>query len=338
MVLATVIVAIGIVALFLLPLRHQIAEILTDLPGTVRDAARGRGALGPLVRKLHLQKTVQDHEKTLHDWAANINKSSLSYLATVGEATIGVITVVVIAFFMLAETKNIANVATALITPARRELARQIGHDAASAISGYMIGNLLISLVAGTAAFLMFLIMGVPNAAALGAWIAFTDLIPLVGATIGAVAGVIAAFFHGNVAGIVSIVFFVVYQQFENSVLAPLVMHRTTRISPLTVLISVLVGVELVGYWGAVFAIPIAASLKVLAGRGMAGDPRRPRHHRPRRRREHPSRRRVLIAALVYGCASVTVPTAPLTLRLPVPLSQLRCELPPHMGLADARG
>ncbi|HEY1739298.1 MAG TPA: AI-2E family transporter [Acidimicrobiia bacterium] len=264
-VLATVVIAIGIVALFLLPLRHQIAEILTDLPGTVRDAARGRGALGPLVRKLHLQKTVQDHEKTLHDWAANINKSSLSYLATAGEATIGVITVIVIAFFMLAETKNIANVATALITPARRELARQIGHDAASAISGYMIGNLLISLVAGTAAFLMFLIMGVPNAAALGAWIAFTDLIPLVGATIGAVAGVIAAFFHGNVAGIVSIVFFVVYQQFENSVLAPLVMHRTTRISPLTVLISVLVGVELLGYWGAVFAIPVAASLKVLA-------------------------------------------------------------------------
>ena len=60
-----------------------------------------------------------------------------------------------------------------------------------------------------------------------------------------------------------SIVFFVVYQQFENSVLSPLVMHRTTRISPLTVLISVLVGVELIGYWGAVFAIPVAATLKV---------------------------------------------------------------------------
>jgi predicted PurR-regulated permease PerM len=262
-VLAAVVAATGIVALFLLPLRHQLAEILSDLPGTVRDAAHGRGALGPLVRKLHLEKTVQDHEKTLRDWAARFNKSSFSYLATAAKATVAVITVIVIAFFMLAETQNIANVACRLVPPARRDLARQIGRDAASAISGYMIGNLLISVVAGTAAFLMFLILGVPNAAALGGWIAFTDLIPLVGATIGAVAGVIAAFFHGNVAGIVSIIFFVVYQQFENSVLAPLVMHRTTRISPLTVLISVIVGVELIGYWGAVFAIPVAATLKV---------------------------------------------------------------------------
>ncbi len=262
-VLAAVVVSVGMVALFLLPLRHQIAEILSDLPGTVRDAAHGKGVLGPLVRKLHLEKTVQDHEKTLHSWAANFDKSSLSYLATAAKALVAVITVVVISIFMLAESANLARIATLVVPPHRRALARQIGRDAGSAISGYMIGNLLISVVAGTTAFLMFAIMGVPNAAALGAWIAFTDLIPLVGATIGAVAGCIAAFLHSTPAGIVSIIFFVVYQQFENSVLAPLVMHRTTRISPLAVLISVLVGVELIGYWGAVFAIPVAATLKV---------------------------------------------------------------------------
>jgi predicted PurR-regulated permease PerM len=262
---AALAVAVGIVALFLLPLRHQIASILSDLPGTVRDAANGRGVLGPIVRKLHLENTVRDHRKTLDDWARRFDRSSLTYLATVAKGAIGLITVVVLAFFMLAETRSLADAAILVVTPSRRELARQITRDAASAISGYMIGNLLISLVAGTAAFVMFAIMGVPNAAALAGWIAFTDLIPLVGATIGAVAGVIAAFFHGTPAGIVSIVFFLVYQQFENSVLQPLVMQRTTRISPLAVLISVLVGVELFGYWGAVFAIPVAASLKVFA-------------------------------------------------------------------------
>ena len=199
MVLGALVVAIAIVALFLLPLRHQIAEILHRSPRHgPRCRARTAGALGPLVRKLHLEKTVQDHEKTLRDWAARFDKSSLSTSRRWPRPTVAVITVVVIAFFMLAETRNIGNVAIRVIPPRRRELARQIAHDSASAISGYMIGNLLISLVAGTAAFLMFLIMGVPNAAALGAWIAFTDLIPLVGATIGAVAGVIAAFFHGT--------------------------------------------------------------------------------------------------------------------------------------------
>src|SRR5438270_106841 len=82
-----------------------------SLPGTVRDAAHGRGAVGPLVRKLHLEKTVQDHEKSLRDWAGRFDRSSFNYLATAAKATVGVITVIVISFFMLAETKSLARAA-----------------------------------------------------------------------------------------------------------------------------------------------------------------------------------------------------------------------------------
>jgi len=90
------------------------------------------------------------------------------------------------------------------------------------------------------------------------------DLIPLVGATIAALIVVAVAFLHSPVAGIVMIVFFILYQQFENHVLQPLVYHRTVALSPLVILISVLIGAELAGVLGALGAIPVAGAIQVL--------------------------------------------------------------------------
>ena len=95
-------------------------------------------------------------------------------------------------------------------------------------------------------------------------WIAFADLIPLVGATLGAIAAVIAAFFVSPTAGIVALIFFVVYQQVENSVLQTVIMARTVRVNPLVVLLSVLIGVELFGFIGALLAVPIAGATSVI--------------------------------------------------------------------------
>jgi predicted PurR-regulated permease PerM len=90
------------------------------------------------------------------------------------------------------------------------------------------------------------------------------DLIPLVGATLAAVIVVGVAFLHSIPAGIVMIVFFIVYQQFENHVLQPLVYNRTVSLSPLAILVSVLVGAELAGVLGALAAIPVAGAIQVV--------------------------------------------------------------------------
>jgi predicted PurR-regulated permease PerM len=95
-------------------------------------------------------------------------------------------------------------------------------------------------------------------------WVAFADLIPLVGATLGAVVAVIAALLVSPSAGIIAGVFFLVYQQFENSVLQVVVMARTVRVSSLMVLLSVLVGAELFGVVGAVLALPAAGAGSVV--------------------------------------------------------------------------
>ena len=127
-----------------------------------------------------------------------------------------------------------------------------------------MFGNLVISLIAGLATYAFLLVTGVRYAEVLALWVAFADLIPLVGATLGAIPTIAIAFLHSTPVGIATIVFFVAYQQFENHVLQVTVMSRTVKVNPLGILVSVLIGVELFGLLGALLAIPAAGVLQVI--------------------------------------------------------------------------
>jgi predicted PurR-regulated permease PerM len=139
-----------------------------------------------------------------------------------------------------------------------------VGHDIYRTVGGYVTGNLLISLIAGGLTTLVLLLLGVPYAVALGLIVAILDLIPLAGATIAAILIGVVAFLHTIVAGIIVVVFFVVYQQVENHVLQPVIYGRTVQLSPLAVLVSILIGAELAGILGALAAIPVAGSIQVL--------------------------------------------------------------------------
>ena len=253
----------GLIALFLLPLRSQVIRTVTDLPGTVKAAGDGRGPIGHLVTRLNLNKLVQDHEKQLTTWANDATKAGVDIARIVLQGILAFVTIFVMAFLMLTQSSAMGENLLPLIPRRRRAAAQRVAVDAASAVSGYMIGNFLISLVAGVAAFICLLVLGVPNPAVYALWVAFADLIPLVGATLGAAVAVLAAFFHGTTAGVVALIFFILYQQFENSVLQMAVMSRTVKVNPLMVLLSVLIGVELFGIVGALLAIPLAGTIQV---------------------------------------------------------------------------
>ena len=141
---------------------------------------------------------------------------------------------------------------------------RTVGHGIYRQVGGYVTGNLAISLIAGSLATFVLLLLGVPFAVALGLLVGLLDLIPLVGATVAAVIVVAVGFLHSLLAGVALIVFFIVYQQVENHVLQPLVYNRTVALSPLAILVSVLVGAELAGVLGALAAIPVAGAIQVL--------------------------------------------------------------------------
>jgi predicted PurR-regulated permease PerM len=140
----------------------------------------------------------------------------------------------------------------------------KVANDAARAVTGYVLGNLVISVIAGIVTFVTLAATGVPFAVVLAVFVAFCDLIPLIGATLGAIPTIIVAFLHGSTAGIVTLVVYVVYQQVENHLIQPAVMSRTVHLNPLVVLVSALIGVELAGLLGALLAIPLAGVIQVV--------------------------------------------------------------------------
>jgi predicted PurR-regulated permease PerM len=128
-----------------------------------------------------------------------------------------------------------------------------------------MLGQLTVSLIAGVSSFVVLSLLGAPYALPLAMWVAISALIPMVGSSLGAIPAVIVAFFDSLGTGIGAAVFFLAYQQVENYVVAPRVMRRAVDISPAAVILAALIGATLLGFVGALLAIPLAASLKVLA-------------------------------------------------------------------------
>ena len=127
-----------------------------------------------------------------------------------------------------------------------------------------MLGNLATSLVAGVATFIWLVAWGVPYPVALAMFIAITDLIPLIGATIGAIGVTVVGLFHGVVPGIATGLYYVAYQQFENYVLQPRVMKKTVDVAPVVTIVAALIGAALLGILGALIAVPIAAAVQLI--------------------------------------------------------------------------
>jgi predicted PurR-regulated permease PerM len=150
---------------------------------------------------------------------------------------------------------------------------RSILDDVGKAIVGYVLGNMLTSLIAGLVVGVALFVMGVPYVIVLALWVALVDFLPLIGGLLAGVPTVIVASLHSLSAGIVLAVVFLVYQEIENHFLNPLVMSRTVRLNPLLVLLAVLVGAELGALVGSVFgglvgaliAVPTAGAIQVLA-------------------------------------------------------------------------
>ena len=261
-------VALGVVglgALFVPTLVDQVNSFVDKTPDYVHDLTSGRGKLGFLETKYHVVEKVREQ---VHKGGASrilgLSGTALAVTKGVINAVVGTVTIVFMTFFMLLEGPRWMDRLYGLLPPESQPRWRRVGHDIYRTVGGYVTGNLLISLIAGVSSTLVLLIMGVPYAVALGLIVAFLDLIPLAGATLAAIIVAAVAFIHSIVAGIVVIVFFVVYQQVENHLLQPVVYGRTVQLSPLAVLIAVLVGAELAGVLGALAAIPVAGAIQVV--------------------------------------------------------------------------
>jgi predicted PurR-regulated permease PerM len=266
---ATYVIAIaaitGIGFLFIPTLVSQVNDFVHKLPDYVHDLTHGRGRLGFLETKYHIVEKVR---KAVKDGGATkvlgLSGAAIAITKSIITLVVATITIAFLTFFMLLEGPTWLERIFGLMAEDSQKRWRKVAHDIYRTVGGYVTGNLVISLIAGSSTTVVLLIMGVPYAVALGLIVAFLDLIPLAGATIAAILIGVVAFIHSIPAGIVVVVFFLVYQQIENHFLQPVIYGRTVQLSPLTVLISVLIGAELAGVLGALAAIPVAGAIQVI--------------------------------------------------------------------------
>jgi predicted PurR-regulated permease PerM len=254
----------GLLYAFITPIVDQSSEFADNFPRYVEDAKAGRGPLGGIVQRYDLDQRIEENRDDIRNALNELGRNSLDIVRVLGNAVAAALTIFVLTILMLLSGPRMLRTGLRALSPPTAEHVRHVAADCAKAVTGYVAGNLLISVIAGTASFVFLFVAGVPFRTVLALWVAFADLIPLVGATLGAIPAVIVAFLHSTPAGIATVVFFVVYQQFENHVLQVTIMAKTVDLNPLVVLIAVLIGVELSGILGALLAIPVAGIIQVL--------------------------------------------------------------------------
>ena len=256
---------IGIGLLVVPPMASGVRSFAHDAP-TYAAKLRRDATIRSYDDRFHITGKLEQQAATL---PAELGRAA----GALGSVTVGafreigrLITVLAIAFFLLLDGRRVAGWCLDRLPADHAPRARAVAERIYRAVSGYVAGNLLISLVAGTVSFVTLVALHVPYALPLSVLMAFLDLIPLVGATSGAIIVGFVTLFHGfPVSTIVWAVVQVVYQQIENNVLTPTVYRRTVEVPGLVTLVAVLIGALLLGVLGALLAIPIAAALQILA-------------------------------------------------------------------------
>jgi predicted PurR-regulated permease PerM len=260
---------VGLGLLLIPPIVSQVNKLADDAPRYAQDVQNY------VEKNKRLRKLAKDYKITqkLQSEAAKLPSklgNAAGILKDVGfgivNSLFALITILVLAAFMLGSGPRWREGFIQLQPPDRRDRVERILDRMASAVSSYVIGAFTVSLIDGLAAFVVLTILGVPFAAPLAIVMGTLSLIPLIGATVGAViVGIVTAFagdFPGDV--IIWTIYAIVYQQFENNVVQPMVQKRTVRVHPFVVLVSVLFGASLLGVLGALVAIPVAASVEIL--------------------------------------------------------------------------
>ena len=202
--------------------------------------------------------------KQLGDVLRNLFASTGAVAVSIAGVVAALATVLTLTFFLILGSERYVNAGVGLFPEAHRPLVRRILEQSAGAISGYITGNLAISVICGVTTFVVLLILGMPYAAPLALLVAVLDLIPLVGATLGGALLVVVGLFVEPWKAVVLLVYIVVYQQVEGSVLQPIVYSKAVQLNGLVILIALLVGGQLLGIPGALLAIPVAEIIRIV--------------------------------------------------------------------------
>jgi predicted PurR-regulated permease PerM len=256
----------GFVASLVQPVSEQTEQLRKSIPHYVQQLqdnptlAKWDKRYG-LLDKAETAVNSKGFQQGLTDTATGIGKVALN-------GVFQTITILILTLYFLSSLPQIKTFFYQLAPRSRRARVALLGDEILDRIGGYVAGQFTIAFIAGISSYIFLSILDVKYATALALIVAVTDLIPLVGATIGAVIVCLVAFLtggdHSITHGIACIIFYVIYQQVENYLVYPRVMKRTVDVQPAVTIVAALIGAALLGVVGALLAIPTAAAISLL--------------------------------------------------------------------------
>jgi predicted PurR-regulated permease PerM len=245
------------------PVVSQTTQLISNAPDFLEELRRNSTLA-------QLDKDYQFISRAQESLAERVQDGKLVFSAFGGVVGVGrtvlsgafsFLTVLVLTLYFLAALPKITSTAYRMVPVSRRERVRRLSDEILTRIGGFVGGQLVIAGLSGISTLILLTIMGVPYAVSLAMLVAVFGLIPLIGATLGAIAVVLVSLTISTTTTVIVFLFYVLYQQFENYVIAPRVMRRTVHVPALVTIVSALVGASLLGLLGGLIAIPLAAAV-----------------------------------------------------------------------------
>ena len=264
LVYVLLIAAVAVIGYLVVPsLVREVEQLSRDAPRYAADLRRN-ATFRHYDDRYHITATLLKDARRLPQLLGHLvgplKDVTVQAFSFIGE----LLTVLAITFLLVLHGHDYAELGLSL-TGDRRERYRRVIVDVNRAVAQYVLGNITISVLATIATWIVLSLLGVPYALALGFVVGFFDLLPLVGATLGAI---VVAFATVTVsfptATIVWVAFIIVWQRFEDYVVQPLVYGRSLKVNPIVTIVSVLAGAALLGILGALLAIPTAAAIQIV--------------------------------------------------------------------------
>jgi predicted PurR-regulated permease PerM len=260
-----VLVFAGLAVAFGHPLAGGLTHLSQRLPSYVQDAEHGRGWIGHLARHYHLAAWAQRNAPKLQSIGMGLAKPALS----LGKGAVSLIvtlgTIFILVLLLLLEGPKMRQGILGLMAPERAKRYARVAHEINQSVTGYMVGNILTSVIAGVVVFFTLLALRIPFPLLWALWVAMVDFLPQIGGALAGIPTVLFALGHSLTAGIVMAVVFIAYQQVENHVLNPVIMSRTVKVNPLLILMAVLVGASIGDWVGGLFGSFVAALISIPA-------------------------------------------------------------------------
>lgn len=261
----TLLVFAGLCFAFGYPLVTGITHLADKLPSYVADAEHHKGWIGKLVVKYHVERWVSQNVQKLVSFGQSLSAPALQIGKGAFTLVIEMLTIFVLVLLLLLEGPKLRKGVLGLMKPSTAKELTRVSSEVSRAVTGYMLGNFLTSVIAGVVVFVTLMVVNVPFAPLWALWVALVDFLPMVGGALAGIPTVLFAFFESTTAGIATLVVFLAYTQIENHVLNPVIMSRTVRINPLLVLLGVLVGASIGDWVGGTFGAFVAALLSIPA-------------------------------------------------------------------------